>query len=54
MDDDKSDMKYREFTITGRVYSGSDDHAKHLAFWAIRNSEHDSEILIDTLEIGEK
>jgi hypothetical protein len=45
---------YREFTITGKVYSGNESHAEWLLYWAIRNSEADSEILIDKITIGGK
>lgn len=46
-----SEMKNREFVIRGKVFSGSDDHAKHSVFWAIRNSEFDSDIFIDEIQI---
>lgn len=44
-------MQYREFTVTGRVYSGSADHAKHRVFWAISDSEYEDEFLIDKIVI---
>lgn len=44
-------MKNREFVIRGKVFSGSDKHAEHSLFWAIRNSEFDGEIYIDKITI---
>lgn len=49
-----SEMEFREVTIKARVYSGSDDHAKHEVFWALTESEHMDFILIDEIKIGEK
>jgi hypothetical protein len=49
-----SEMEYREVTVNARVYSGSDDHAKHGVFWALSESEHIESILIDEIKIGEK
>lgn len=48
-------MTYRDFTITGRVYSGNESHAKHLVYWAIRNSETEEDVIIHsvTIENGE-
>jgi len=48
-------QEYRSFTITGKVLSGNNSHAHHSLFWAIRNSEWDSEIMIDSIEVeGDK
>ena len=30
-----SEMTYRTVDVTARVYSGSDDHAKHTVYWAL-------------------
>jgi len=49
-----SDMKFREVSINARVYSGSDDHAKHGVYWALSESEHLELILIDEIKIGDK
>ena len=46
-----SDMENRKFVITGKVFSGSDEHAHHSLFWAIRNSEWDGEIAIEEIKI---
>lgn len=45
-------LTYRTFTITGKVLSGSDSHAEHSVYWAIRNSEYDPDILITQITIG--
>jgi hypothetical protein len=50
---DMTEMKFREFVIRGKVYSGNDSHARHSVYWAIRNSEADSDILISDIEITE-
>ena len=47
-----SDMEFRDVTIVARVYSGSDDHAKHGVFWALSESEHIESILIDDIKVG--
>ncbi len=49
-----SEMEYREVTVTARIYSGSDDHAKHGVFWALSESEHIESILIDEIKIVDK
>jgi hypothetical protein len=48
-------MAYREFTITGKIYSPNESVAKHRVYWAIANSEHQDEFLIEdiTIENGE-
>lgn len=46
-------MKYRNFTITGKIYGPNESVAKHNIFWALRNSEYDSEILIDSVDVTE-
>ncbi len=43
--------EYRKFVITGKVLSGNNSHAHHSLFWAIRNSEWDSEIVIDGITV---
>lgn len=48
---EEPEMKFRAFTITGAVYSGNEDHAKHTLFWAIRNSAADTEILLKEINI---
>lgn len=48
------DWKYREFTITGKIYSGNDSHAHHQLFWALRNSESDSAILINDITVAKE
>jgi urease accessory protein UreH len=50
----ETEMQYRDFTVTGRVYSGNKSHAKHSVYWAIRNSEQGNEILIDNIKITER
>lgn len=30
-----SEMAYRTVDMTARVYSGSDDHARHTVYWAL-------------------
>ena len=47
-----SDMTYRTVTLTARVCSGSDGHAKHTVYWALQDLEY--EILIDELEVEKK
>lgn len=49
-----TEMKYRHFVIRGRVYSGNESHAAHTVYWAIGNSEADSDILIDDIQIAEE
>lgn len=48
-------MKFREFTVTGKIYSPNPSVAKHRVYWAIRNSENEGEFLIGdiTIENGE-
>jgi len=46
-----SDMRYREFTLRGRVYSGNESHARHSVYWSIGASPYDSDILIDEIQI---
>ena len=47
------EMTYRDFTVTGRVYSGNNNHAEWVLYWAIRNSEHDENIIIHSVEINQ-
>ena len=54
MPETTSGMEYREFVITGKVWSGSNEQAKHSLFWSIRNSEWDSEIEIEQIKINER
>ena len=53
--EDEYEMKYREFTVTGKIYSPNESVAKHRVYWAIRNSENEGEFLIGniTIENGE-
>lgn len=44
-------MAYRDFTVTGRVYSGTNHHAEHIIYWALRNSEHDGDVIIHSVQI---
>ena len=48
---DSPEMTYRDFTITGRVYSGNESHAEHLVYWAIRNSETEEDVIIHSVTI---
>mgnify|MGYP000559423267 CR=1 FL=1 len=32
-----TEMTYRTVDVTARVYSGSDDHAKHTVYWALES-----------------
>lgn len=45
-------MQYREFTITGRIYGPNKSVSTHNVYWALRNSEYDDQILIDTISVG--
>lgn len=47
-----NEMTYRTVAVTARVYSGSDDHAKHTVYWALQDQDYD--VLIDDLEIKER
>ena len=46
-----SEMENYEFVLRGKVFAGSETHAEHSVFWAIRNSEWDGEIFIDNIKI---
>jgi hypothetical protein len=46
-----SNKENYHFVVRGKVFAGSDKHAEHSVFWAIRNSEWDGEILIDDIKI---
>jgi hypothetical protein len=46
-----NEMTFREFTIRGTVYSGNASHAEHTVYWAIRNSDSDSAIMIEEITI---
>jgi len=46
-------MAYRTVDMRARVYSGSDDHAKHTLYWAVRNSESDGDIIIAEIKVEE-
>jgi len=48
-----SEMAFRDFVVTGRVYSGNESHASHTIFWALTNSDHNDEILIQNIKINE-
>ena len=47
----EENWSYRPFVIRGRVYSGNESHAAHVAYWAMANSESDDSLLIDHIEI---
>lgn len=47
-----SEMEYRTVTLTARVYSGSEDHAKHTIYWALQDLDYD--VLVDELKVEEK
>jgi hypothetical protein len=49
--EDEYTMAYREFTVTGKIYSPNESVAKHRVYWAIANSEHQDEFLIDEVTI---
>lgn len=42
-------MEYRTVTVTARVYSGSDDHARHTVYWALDKA--DQPLLVEELEV---
>lgn len=44
---DDEPMKYRRFSVSGKIYSPNESVARHHIFWALRNSEYDDQILID-------
>lgn len=44
---------FREFTVTGKIYSPKPSVAEHRVYWALRNSEYDDVILIDNIKIEE-
>jgi hypothetical protein len=45
---------YRQFTVTGKIYSPKKSIAQYRVFWALRNSNFDDAILIDNIEIEEE
>lgn len=47
-------MGYRTVTITARVYSGSDDHAKWQAYWGLSENEYVEDVLIDEIDVKQK
>ncbi len=46
-----SEMQYRTVTLSARVYSGSDDHAKHTVYWALQDLDWD--VLVKELRVEE-
>ena len=46
-----SEMQYRTVTLSARVYSGSDDHAKHTVYWALQGPGLD--VLVQELRVEE-
>jgi len=46
------EMKFREFVIHGRVYSPNQSVASHRVYWALANSEHQEDILIDEVLVA--
>lgn len=52
---DETPMKNYVFTITGKIWAGSESHAQHSLFWMIENSEWAADILNKQITIdGEK
>lgn len=49
----EDEMKYREFTVRGRVYSGNRSHATHTIYWALAEQRRRSgyDVLIDDIVI---
>lgn len=46
----KEEMKYREFVVRGRVYSGNESHATHTVYWALADSSNEP-VLIEQIAI---
>lgn len=42
---DEIPMKKYVFTITGKIWAGSESHAQHSLFWMIENSEWAGDII---------
>lgn len=54
MSEDKPLKKYA-FTISGVIWAGSENHAKHSLFWMIENSEWCSDVINKEITVeGEK
>ena len=51
--EEPEEWRYREFTVTGKIYSPKRSIAEYRMFWALRNSEWDDSILIDNIKIEE-
>jgi len=51
--EEPEEWRYREFTVTGKIYSPKQSIAEYRMFWALRNSEWDDSILIDNIKIEE-
>lgn len=51
--EEPEEWRYREFTVTGKIYSPKQSIAEYRMFWALRNSEWDDSILIDDIEVRE-
>lgn len=48
----EEEMKFREFVIHGRIYSPKQSVANHRVYWALANSEHQDDILIDEVLVA--
>jgi hypothetical protein len=48
----EEEMKFREFVVRGRVYSPNQSVANHRVYWAIANSEHQDDFLIDEVFVA--
>jgi hypothetical protein len=42
---EETEMRFYSFKIEGKVYAGSETHARHSLFWALENSEWADEII---------
>lgn len=51
--EEPEEWRYREFTVTGKIYSPKRSIAEYRVYWALRNSEFDDAILIDDIAVGE-
>lgn len=45
------EMKFREFVVRGKVYSGSRDHAKHTVYWSLNSEENGDIFLIEEIQV---
>lgn len=42
---EETQMQNYEFTVVGKVYAGSLDHAKHTVYWALDDGDTENQIL---------